>query len=137
MASLDEIKALLESQSQSVYNPANVAKLEQYVSDQVAGTAPYYFDANRVLVKLYSFYPEQFNESITAQILLLSLLEFPSTDLVALLCLVPSPTGESTATIIRYVWKMERAMEGCVEGSYSYLFLFCVSHVCRFAHSHF
>jgi len=101
MSSLDEIKAVLEQHSQSVYNPENVSKLEQYVTAQVAGKAPYYFDANRVLVKLYSFYPEQSNDSFTAQVLLLSLLEFPSTDLLALLCLVPNQTGEPTATVIR------------------------------------
>lgn len=101
MASLDEIKTLLEQQSQSVYNPESVPKLEACVAAQVSGQAPYYFDANRILVKLYSFYPETINDSVTAQILLLSLLEFPSTDLLALLCLVPNQTGEPTATIIR------------------------------------
>ena len=107
MSSLDEIKALLEDQSQSLYNPDNVAKLEAYVTAQVSGKAPYYFDANRVLLKLYSFYPESANDSITAQVLLLSLLEFPSTDLLALLCLVANQTGEPTATIVRYVYERE------------------------------
>jgi hypothetical protein len=101
MASLDEIKTLIEQQSQSVYNPESVPKLEAYVTAQVAGQAPYYFDANRILVKLHSFYPETINDSVTAQILILSLTEFPSTDLLALLCLVPNQTGEPTATIIR------------------------------------
>ena len=101
MASLDEIKALLEDQSLSAYNPDNVAKLEAYVTAQASGKAPYYFDANRILVKLYSFYPEQSNKTITAQLLMLSLLEFPSTDLLALLCLVPDHTSEPSATIIQ------------------------------------
>lgn len=101
MTSLDEIKAVLEDQSQSLYNPDNVSKLEAFVTAQVDGKAPYYFDANRILVKLYSFYPETSNDAITAQILLLSLLEFPSTDFLALLSLVSNQTGEPIATIIR------------------------------------
>ena len=46
-------------------------------------------DANRSLLKLYQFYPQNLKEDKVALILLLALLQFPSTDLLALRDLVP------------------------------------------------
>lgn len=103
MSNMDEIKAIVDDSKRPTFDASNIPKFEQFVALQVAGSQPYYFDANRILAKLYSFYPEQSNDTVTAQILLLSLLQFPSTDFLALLSLVPNQTGEPIATIIRYV----------------------------------
>jgi hypothetical protein len=99
--SLDEIKSLLDSG----YNAASALKLEAYVNAQVKGEAPYCFEANRTVLKLYQFFPDLQEDDTTARILLLSLLEFPSTDLLALLYIVSErvQTSEPSATIIRYV----------------------------------
>lgn len=99
--SLDEIKSLLDSG----YSAASAPKLEAHVDAQVKGEVPYCFEANRILLKIYHFFPHLQKDATTARILLLSLLEFPSTDLLALLCIVSEQvqTSEPFATIIRYV----------------------------------
>ena len=83
---VDAIKALL---AQSPYSTSNQAQLEAFVDAQAAGTAPYDMDANRSLLKIYQFVPQNSNQSKIAMILLLSLLEFPSTDCLALSYLLP------------------------------------------------
>jgi hypothetical protein len=97
----DAIQSLL--QSASAYSVDTIPKLEAHVDAQVAGSAPYHSDANRTLVKLYQFFPASTNEKQLARILTLSLSEFPSTDLLALLCMIPEETQESEpiAGIIR------------------------------------
>lgn len=98
----DAVKSLLQTPS-SAYSADTIPKLEAHVDAQITGSAPYHFDANRMLVKLYQFFPDSFNEKQLARILVLSLSEFPSTDLMALLCLVPEETQETEpiATIIK------------------------------------
>jgi translation initiation factor 3 subunit K len=99
--SLDEIKSLLDTG----YSAASAPKFEAHVNAQVKGEAPYFFEANRTLLKLYQFFPHLQEDATTARILLLSLLEFPSTDTLALLYIVSErvQTSEPSATIIRYV----------------------------------
>merc|ERR1719296_395046 len=79
-----QISTLLKT---SAYNPTIVKELEQYVKAQADSllapstnetTTPYYFDANRTLIKLYQFFPHLANESYIALIFLLSLLESSS-----------------------------------------------------------
>jgi translation initiation factor 3 subunit K len=84
--SRDNVEALLKK---SPYSSSNQATLEAYVDAQSAGTAPYYMDANRSLLKLYQFFPQNLNEDKVSLIMLLALLEFPATDLLALRYLVP------------------------------------------------
>ena len=84
--SRDNVEALLKK---SPYSSSNQATLEAYVDAQASGKAPYYMDANRSLLKLYQFFPQNLKEEKVALILLLALLEFPSTDLLALRYLVP------------------------------------------------
>lgn len=84
--SRETVEALLKK---SPYSSSNQATLEAYVDAQSAGSAPYYMDANRSLLKLYQFFPQNIKEDKVASILLLALLEFPATDLLALRYLVP------------------------------------------------
>jgi translation initiation factor 3 subunit K len=93
--------------STSVADPTTVTQLESYVRAQVnalygptaAGGAaepshPYNFEANRALTKLYQFFPHLADESCTALVLLLALLEYPSTDFMALSYLIPERVQE-------------------------------------------
>jgi translation initiation factor 3 subunit K len=102
MSSPDEIKYLLDLG----YKADSAPKLEALVNAQVNGETPYCFEANRTLLKLYQFFPQLQEDGTTARILLLSLLKFPSTDLLALLCIVPErvQTREPSVTIIRCVY---------------------------------
>lgn len=99
-----EINSLLES---SAYNADSIPKLEKYVDAQISGSAPYNLCANRTLAKLYQFFPGRSSSSdhYIAQILILSLLEYPSSDLLSLLCLISEKVQETetVALIIRYV----------------------------------
>ncbi len=108
-----EIQDLLNS---AAYDPNNVSKLEAYVRAQVSAVASsivaseldvqYSFAANRTLVKLYQFFPHLEGEqgiTITALAAFLALLQFPSTDFMALSCLVPERVQslEPCATLVR------------------------------------
>jgi hypothetical protein len=83
-----EIRSLLTSQS---YSASSVAPLEEYLAAQVAGEAPYVFDAVRTLIKLYQLFPETCNEQNIGRGYMLALLEYPNTDLLALSYMVPQP----------------------------------------------
>ncbi len=82
----EAVEALLKK---SPYSSSNEATLEAYVDAQASGEASYYMDSNRSLLKLYQFYPQNLKEDKVAIILLLALLEYPTTDLLALRYLVP------------------------------------------------
>lgn len=90
----DVVEALLKK---SPYSSANQEVLEAYVDAQASGEAPYFMDANRSLLKLYQFSPQTLKEEKVAVIMLLALLEFPSTDLLALRYLVPERVQKSDA----------------------------------------
>jgi hypothetical protein len=90
----EAIEALLK---QSPYSASNQSQLEAYLDAEAKGEVPYYMDANRSLLKLYQFFPKSANDSKTAIVLLLSLLEFPSTDLLALSYLVPERVQKTEA----------------------------------------
>mmetsp|Transcript_31422 Transcript_31422/g.47502 ORF Transcript_31422/g.47502 Transcript_31422/m.47502 type:complete len:220 (+) Transcript_31422:86-745(+) len=98
----DEISSLLET---SAYNADSIPKLEKYVDAQISGAAPYNLCANRTLAKLYQFFPGRSSSSdhYIAQILILSLLAYPSSDLLSLLCLISEKVQETetVALIIR------------------------------------
>jgi hypothetical protein len=100
MTTADEIQSLLES---GAYSADSIPQLEQYVDAQVSGSAPYHFGANRTLAKLYQFFPDKSNAAMVGRILMLAVLQFPKTDILALLCLVPEKTQEiePVATVIR------------------------------------
>lgn len=96
----EEITSLLES---SAYSAESIPQLAAYVQAQASGAAPYSFAANRALTKLYQIFPDKEDESTIARVLLLSLLEFPSTDLLALSCLIPErvQTSGSCEAVLR------------------------------------
>jgi translation initiation factor 3 subunit K len=96
-------EAIQKLLTDSPYSASNQAPLEAYVAAEVKGDAPYFMDANRTLLKLYQFFPQSASESKYALVLLLSLLQFPSTDLLALSYLVPDriQKTESCATILK------------------------------------
>eukprot|EP00339_Tiarina_fusa_P016141 CAMPEP_0117036812 /NCGR_PEP_ID=MMETSP0472-20121206/26042_1 /TAXON_ID=693140 ORGANISM="Tiarina fusus, Strain LIS" /NCGR_SAMPLE_ID=MMETSP0472 /ASSEMBLY_ACC=CAM_ASM_000603 /LENGTH=221 /DNA_ID=CAMNT_0004746655 /DNA_START=70 /DNA_END=735 /DNA_ORIENTATION=+ len=89
--------------SKSPYSASNRAALEAYVDAEATGSCPYHMDANRCLLKLYQISPQSANADKVALVLLLALMEFPSTDLLALSYLVPERTQkcEPCATILQ------------------------------------
>lgn len=105
--SSDEVAKLLATQA---YSPDIVPQLADYARAQAEGKAPYNFDANRTLIKLYTFFPHLEDENTIAIVLLLSLIEYPSTDTLALSYLVPDrvQNREPCATIMRYVATLQR-----------------------------
>lgn len=118
----ESVEALLKK---SPYSASNQAALEACVDAQAGGGCPYYMDANRSLLKLYQFSPQSANETKVSLILLLALLEFPSTDVLALSYLVPErfQKAEPCATILKCTnllesckftefWEAFGAMEG-------------------------
>lgn len=84
----NDIRTLLSSQS---YSTSMVQPLEEYLAAQAAGEAPYMFDAVRTLVKLYQLFPEHSNEEWTVRAYMLAMLEYPSTDNLALSYMIPQP----------------------------------------------
>lgn len=87
----------------SAYNPGIVPQLEAYVDAQLSAAAPYSFEANRTLLKLYQFFPHLADEGYIASTLFLSLIEFPSTDCTSICCLIPEKvqSREPCASLIR------------------------------------
>lgn len=84
-ASLD-LKAMI-----STFGPESVEPLEEAVSKQAAGTAPYELDLNLALLRLYNFYPRHYNNQIVVKILCLALMQLPENHFVLTLSAV-SPT---------------------------------------------
>jgi hypothetical protein len=95
----------------SPYNVSNQAALESYVDAEARGDAPYYMHANRSLLRIYQFSPQSANVSKVATILALALLEFPSTDILALSYLVPERMQKSE--VCAAVLKFARLLEDC------------------------
>jgi hypothetical protein len=95
-----DIDNLLES---GAFSAESIPQLEKHVKDQSTGSVPYHYAANRTLAKLYQFFPDCNNDSMLASLLALALLQFPQTDILALLCLIPEKSQESEpiATVIR------------------------------------
>lgn len=89
--------------SKSPYKASNATALEAYVDAEAKGSCPYHMDANRCLLKLYQISPQCAKSDKVALVLMLALLELPSTDFLALSYLVPERTqkSEPTATIIK------------------------------------
>ena len=92
MTTKESVEALLK---RSPYNASSQPQLEAYVDMQAAGNAPYYMDANRSLLKLYQFSPQTSSEQKISTIMLLALLEYPSSDLLALSYLIPEKLSKT------------------------------------------
>lgn len=102
MATVESIKTLLDT---SACNAEIVPQLVAHVHAQASGSVPYHADANRSLIKLYTFFPHLEDEHTIALVLLLALVEFPSTDILSLSCLIPErvQSRDPCASILRCV----------------------------------
>eukprot|EP00548_Thalassiothrix_antarctica_P001222 CAMPEP_0194140494 /NCGR_PEP_ID=MMETSP0152-20130528/10042_1 /TAXON_ID=1049557 /ORGANISM="Thalassiothrix antarctica, Strain L6-D1" /LENGTH=221 /DNA_ID=CAMNT_0038838763 /DNA_START=46 /DNA_END=711 /DNA_ORIENTATION=- len=94
--STSDIKALLATGS---YKSESIPVLEKNVDAQINGSVPYDIAGNRSLAKLYQFFPTTSTSSdvYLARILILALMEYPSTDFLALLCLISEKVLETEA----------------------------------------
>ena len=96
------VESLMEK---APYQKSNQSTLESYVDAQASGEGSYYFEANKALLKLYSFLPELADPNKIALILMLAMLEYPSSsiDWLALSYLVPEriQRTEPCSTVVR------------------------------------
>jgi len=87
------------------YKTSNQATLEAYIEAQATGDGEYYFEANKALLKIYQFLPKSVDSNKVALVLLLALLEYPSTstDWLALSYLIPErlQKAEPISTVLR------------------------------------
>jgi len=87
------------------YNTANKTTLEAYVDAQATGEGEYYFEANKTLLKIYQFLPKSLDRNKVSLVLLLAMLEYPSTstDWLALSYLIPErlQKAEPICTVLR------------------------------------
>jgi len=87
------------------YKASNQSTLEAYVDAQATGEGEYYFEANKALLKIYQFLPKSANPNKVALVLLLAMLEYPSTttDWLALSYLIPErlQKTEPISTVLR------------------------------------
>lgn len=81
----NEVIGLLQTRR---YDPTILPKLEEYVDYQVA-EQHCDADTNMAVLKLYQFYPEKYNASTVAKILIKALMTLPASDFLCALYLVP------------------------------------------------
>ena len=82
MASIEEeIREILSTQS---YSTNSAAQLEDHLLAQVRGEVPYMGDSVRRLIKLYQLFPNETKHDNVARALLLTVLEYPNNDFLAL-----------------------------------------------------
>lgn len=80
-----EVMQLLQTRR---YDPTILPRLEEYVNYQVTKN----FcdsDVNLAVLKLYQFYPDRYNASTVSNILIKALMNFPGTDFLCSLYLIP------------------------------------------------
>jgi hypothetical protein len=103
------IQSLLQT---SAYNPAIIPQLESYVRAQLSSAstslssssdAPYSFEANRTLIKLYQFFPEREDGGVVAMVAFLALMNWPEVEMGCLQCLCGEGVmgSEPCATLVR------------------------------------
>eukprot|EP00177_Eucheuma_denticulatum_P003690 GFKZ01006688.1.p1 GENE.GFKZ01006688.1~~GFKZ01006688.1.p1 ORF type:complete len:217 (-),score=25.97 GFKZ01006688.1:1170-1820(-) len=81
----DEVMQLLQTRR---YDPSILPRLEEFVNYQVTqGFSD--ADVNLAVLKLYQFYPEQYNAVTVSKILIKALMTLPSTDFLCSLYLIP------------------------------------------------
>jgi hypothetical protein len=76
-----------------------VRTLEALVEAEVVGAAPYDFDANKYLLKLYSCFPDSVNVDKIISVIVLSMMKLPAKDLLAQLLMVP-PSVETNPQFV-------------------------------------
>ncbi|CAM9477984.1 unnamed protein product [Phaeothamnion confervicola] len=92
------------------FDHRSVPQLEAYVTEQVS-TNTYDFEANKALLKLYQFFPDLCKDNIVALVLAKAFMNLPSTDMAALLCILPKQQAarEPAQTLVRCAEAMETA----------------------------
>ena len=71
------------------YSSANALELEKLVSAQIIGSSNYDFESNKMLLKIYATYPEMVKMDMILSTLILSMMQLPNTDFLAMTYLVP------------------------------------------------
>ena len=91
-----QLESYVRAQVNALYGPTSTttSSSTSTTAAEPSCSHPYDFAANRALTKLYQFFPHLADESCTALVLLLALLEYPSTDFMALTYLVPERVQE-------------------------------------------
>mmetsp|Transcript_9449 Transcript_9449/g.25644 ORF Transcript_9449/g.25644 Transcript_9449/m.25644 type:complete len:230 (-) Transcript_9449:472-1161(-) len=83
--------------NRSPYSSSNVAALEAYVNAEVTGQQPYFSRANRMLLKQYKTTGTGVNNGgVISKVMLLAMLQFPSTDFMSFLYLIPDAVRKTS-----------------------------------------
>ena len=106
---MDEIKNILIN-PQEKSNPGNSEVLQQFVLTQ-AREKTYNKEANIVLLKMYSLFPECHHDLTVCLILLKALAALPESDFV--LCKSLIPHSKHTDSGIAKIFKMHQLLERC------------------------
>lgn len=86
MTSKVEIDNLL---SKNRFSATIIPQLESFAVSQASGSSPYDFEANRTLVKLYQFFPQESKTEYQLLVYLLALIYGQDSDVGAIHCLIP------------------------------------------------
>lgn len=89
-----ELSKLLESTD---YTEVIAAPLVAYI----LSNQEYSFEACRRLLKVYQFHPNVIDKDVSAKVLLLGMLQYPTTDYSSLLNMIPDQTVEPIGTIVK------------------------------------
>ena len=89
-----ELTRLLESTD---YTEVMAAPLVAYI----LSNQEYSFEACRRLLKVYQFHPDVVDKVVSAKVLLLGMLQYPTTDYSSLLNMLPDQTVEPVASIVK------------------------------------
>ena len=106
-ASFEAMRPVVEHE---YFDHRAVPQLEQYLEDQVASNT-YDCEANRALLKLYSFFPDLAKERSVALVLAKALMNLPASDMQAVVYLLPPPLAQQNpiANLLRCGEQLERA----------------------------
>ena len=102
----NNILSLIEN---SPYDESTEKALTEYVLEEFNGTKPYLFEANKALMKIYQINANNTKADIVARIMALSLMNLPSSDLLAITYLIPR--GIASDTVIETLLKRSDLLE--------------------------
>jgi len=105
-SSAEEIQCLLDEER---YNPAIIPQLEAYVLATTAST--YDLDASLALLKFYQFDPSKTNIEAVTKVLLMALMQLPSSDFQLCLYLIPEAVQEEQ--VLQNLMELSNLLETC------------------------
>lgn len=111
MSNASEIKNLISTQG---YSQSIIPQLEQYVLSQSTTPVPYDFNANRILVKLYQFFPQSSSTDYTALVALLSILFGSPAQFGAINCLIPEGSAAKSSETFSSIVAMNESRDACL-----------------------